>query len=243
MQQVNNSQGDETNSPPQSQPIPVTVGISAPPYLPHISEYENLQMNPLSHMHPVHPVHPVHQLPHIPQLHFVSQMPVPHQLPPAVSQIPLMNPPMVDHTVGTLEQENVYFTMNEGYLSPASAIAQGWTPQIVYVPSPMIHMIPSPMPTSMIPSPSIPPMNHLTQEAIARFEHNNAGLGLVNPEVNAENQEVVQSSFEDMLSSLGLLPAKNKDAKGVDTNSQKPMAMKGKNLYKCPWEDCGKSNF
>jgi hypothetical protein len=193
-------------------------------------------MNHFSQMHPMPP------LPHISQLHFASQMQFPHQLAPPVNEMTQMNPQMVDHRLGTLEQENMYSSMNEGYLSPASAIAQGWTPQIVYVPSPMIHMIPSPMPTSMIPSPSMPSMNHLIPEAIARFEHNNAGLGLLNPEVNAENQEVVQSSFEDMLSSLGLLPPKNKDTKGLDPNFQKSMAVKGKNLYKCPWEDCGKSN-
>jgi hypothetical protein len=162
-------------------------------------------------------------------------------------QIPMqyiqMNPQMVDHRLAAFEQENISSQMNEGYLSPASAIAQGWTPQIVYVPSPMIHMIPSPMPSSMIPSPSLPPMNYITQEAMDRFTHMNSGLGLLNPEINPENenQELVQLPFEDMLSSLGLLPVDNTNVPLVQSGQTRS---KGKNraLYKCPWAGCEKSN-
>lgn len=149
-----------------------------------------------------------------------------------------------------LEQENIIRpdmhiqdTFSEGYLSPASAIAQGWTPQVVFVPSSMIHMIPSPMPTSMIPSTLLPPTTHLTPEEMVRFNHGNTGLGLLNPDINPQSQELAQSSFEDMLSSLGLLP--NIESQNLENKFHKITAFKGndRTLYRCPWANCEKSKI
>ena len=184
--------------------------------------------NPGSSDSPYYPPD-MHQFVH-PQMNSISrnlQMPM---------QFIQMNPQMVDHRQAALEQENISSQMDEGYLSPA----------IVYVPSPIgdvFHMIPSPIPSSMIPSPSLPPINYIAPEAMDRFTHMNSGLGLVNPGINPENenQELVQLPFEDMLSSLGLLPIDNTDDQRVQRRQTRS---KGKNrtLYKCPWEGCEKSN-
>lgn len=202
-------------------------------YNPHMQN-NNSQIN--SRMTPALVNH-MNQMNHINQMNHMNHM----------NHINQMNP--LDQRL--LEQENILGkdmhipdTFSEGYLSPASAIAQGWTPQVVFVPSSMIHMIPSPMTASMITSPLLPPENHIPPEAMPGFNHGNAGLGLLNAEVNPQKQEMVQSSFEEMLSSLGLLPNNSSiEPHSLDNNFHKLTTVKGsdRTLYKCPWAGCEKS--
>ena len=157
-----------------------------------------------------------------------------------------MNHQMVNmENINSVSNLNISDSLSEGYLSPASAVAQGWTPQVIYVPSPMIQMIPSPMTSSMIPSPLLPSMGQISQEAMARFTQANSGLGLVSP--NESSLQPNEPTFEEMLSLLGVLPGRNnvESCENIDYNLQKCISQKDQDriLYKCPWADCEKSNF
>jgi hypothetical protein len=98
--------------------------------------------------------------------------------------------------------------ISEGFLSPGTAIAEGWDPQIICVPSPLISMIPSPHPNSpffplhpgfvgakpaqsknpLLRSPSPPAstlnpnatntQSRIPPSAMSRFFESNSGLGL-----------------------------------------------------------------
>jgi hypothetical protein len=110
--------------------------------------------------------------------------------------------------------------VSEGYFSPSVALAEGWIPEILCIPSPLIHAIPSPMPyfsngLNQSPLMSSSPQHrlvleqqHLQQmqqqqqqqqnfshsnpEMMQKFWASNSGLGLNNP-----NQTDIQTLSRD----------------------------------------------
>lgn len=146
--------------------------------------------------------------------------------PVARSPLTGMQQQFDDFTIGGDVSESGYFSpsvavsegylspavaISEGYFSPSVALAEGWTPEILCIPSPLIHAIPSPMPyfsngfnqsPLMSASPQLrlalenqhlaqqmrmhqgqqqQTFPHSTPETMQKFWASNSGLGLNNP--------------------------------------------------------------
>ena len=134
-----------------------------------------------------------------------------------------------------LDNLDIYDDISEGCLSPSTAISQGWDPQIVCVPSPLISIIPSPMapimntssasvtPTMLKP---ILPKTEIPAESMSRFWESNSGLGLVDPnlDLNLVSQDPkTQDSFQKMLVSLGLYPSDDSMQDGEEEHSEESL--------------------
>lgn len=108
--------------------------------------------------------------------------------------------------------------VSEGFLSPGTALAEGWDPQIICVPSPLISMIPSPYPNSPFfpvhpgfnplaaQAQGIPPSkpsaadptplkSAISPSAMSRFFESNSGLGL-----GADGEEPVDLGDMNLIS-------------------------------------------